>query len=345
MNKEKVKELFRKRSVKIGSVVLAAAIVFSGGMLAWNNSRNAVPELVTFVDTEGSVEIPGEEVPLGVPKVTKSTKTKKTTKKIKLKAKSKKTYVQKGKSSTKTSTKTQKSGSTTTTTVTVKATDVKNQFKKGSDIKTQVTTEKTTVTKTVLVQESSESAATTTAAAATPAVSVAVGEEAAVQAVAAAQAAAPTGDVSVNSIASGADARVLSAFNSMGFKVTVNSGVNYSGLFDARTRTITLKKADATVYHELGHYLAFIAGNYDRTAEFQAIYNREKVLYTAYNKAYVLSNASEYFAESFKNYTMDPGGLQSSRPETFAAIQKALSKVTDGQVSTIMNVYKSIWGA
>lgn len=334
MDKEKVKEFFRKRTVKIGSAVLAAALVFSGGMLAWNNSRNAVPELVTFVDTEGSVEIPGEDVPLGVPKVTKSTKTKKTTKKIKMKTKSKKTYVQKGKSSQKSATKTQKNGNTTTTTVTVTATDIKNQFKKGSNIKTQVTTVKTTVTKTVLEQDSRSASAASSADAA---VNISGGQPAAVTAM--------SGDVAVNSIASGADARVLNAFTSLGFKVTVNSGVNYSGLFDARTRAITLKKADATVYHELGHFLGFIAGNYDKTSEFQSVFNREKSLYTMYNKAYVLSNASEYFAESFKNYTMDPAGLQASRPETYGAIQKALSKVTDGQVNNIMSVYKSIWNA
>lgn len=325
MNKEKVKELLKKRSTKIGGIVLAAAIVFSGSMWAWQDSRKAaVPELVTFVDQAEDMVIEEEEPPLAAPKVTKSTKTQTKKKKIKMKKPATKTYVQKGKSSTKKTTKVSKKGSTTTTTETVKATDIQNQFKKGSNIKTQVTTIKTTVTKTVQTQEAAASAVQTTAAAAAPA--------------------AANGPANIASLAPRVDSRVMNAFNKLGFTININSGVNYSGLFDARTRSITLKNGDATVYHELGHFLGFIAGNYDKTAEFQAIFNKEKALYTAYNKAYVLSNSSEYFAESFKNYTEDPGSLRASRPETCAAIETALSRVTDGQLNNIMSVYKVIWG-
>lgn len=324
MKKEKVRELIRKRTVKIGGIVLAAAIVFSGGYLTWQNSQEAVPELVTFVDTEGSIEIEGEEVPLAAPQVTTSTKTTQKTKQIKMKKASKKTYVQKGKTKTKKSTKTSKSAKETTTTVTLVKTDVTNQFKKGSNVKTQVTTEQTTVTKTVVSQQSDSTVQTSAAASAS---------------------AAATGDLSVSAAAPQVDARVSKAFSTLGFKITVNPSVSYSGLFDARSRSITLKKSGDTVYHELGHFVAFIAGNYDLSSEFQGIFSREKSLYTAFNKAYVLSSASEYFAESFKNYTMDPSALRSSRPETFSAIEKALSRVTDSQVSKIMSAYRSIWGA
>ena len=329
MNKEKVRELIKKRSVKIGCVVLAAALAFTGGVLTWRNSQQAVPELVSFVDSTEDIVIPGEDTPLNVPKVTKSTKTKKTTKKIKLKKASTKTYVQNGKSSTKKTTKKVKSGDETTTTVTVVATDVKNQFKKGSKVKTQVTTVKTTVTKSVL---STETASMTTAAG----TSAGSGTTS--------TAAGTAGTISVNTIASRADARVLNAFNKMGFSVVSNPGVSYSGLFDARTRTITLKVVNDTAYHELGHFVGFVAGNYDRTQEFQGIFSREKSKYTLYNKAYVCSSASEYFAESFKNYTLNPSGLRSERPETYAAIETALSRITDSQVNNILSAYKPIWG-
>lgn len=36
-----------------------------------------------------------------------------------------------------------------------------------------------------------------------------------------------------------------------------------------RHEPITLKQADETVYHELGHFLAFVAGNIDTSAAFQ----------------------------------------------------------------------------
>lgn len=315
MKGKSVKDLFKKTSVKIGSVVLAAAIV-AGSLWAVNSQNNMVPELVTFVDTDGSVSIEGDGVPLAAPKVTKSTKTKKKTKKIKLKKASTKTYKKKGKSTTKKSTKKSKSGSTSTTTVTVVATNVMNQYKKGSKVNTQVTTTKTTVTKTVMSQQAETLQR---------------------------EMASSSGNVSVATLAPLVDSRVANAFNTLGFSIKMNSSVSYSGLFDARSRSITLKRADSTIYHELGHFLAFIAGNYDMSAEFKNIYNREKANYTAFNKAYVLSNSSEYFAESFKNYTLEPAALQASRPETYKAIQNALSKVTDSQVSRIWNVYKAVW--
>lgn len=315
MKGKSVKDLWKKRSTKVGAVVLAAALV-AGSLWAVNSQNNAVPELVTFVDTDGSVSIEGDGVPLAAPKVTTSTKTKKKTKKIKLKTASKKTYKKKGKTTTKKTTKRTKSASSSTTTVTVVGTSVMNQYKKGSKVNTQVTTTKTTVTKTVMSEQTEALQRQMTTG---------------------------SGNISVSTLAPLVDSRVANAYNTLGFSIKMNSGVSYSGLFDARSRSITLKRADSTIYHELGHFLAFIAGNYDMSSEFQGIYNREKSKYTAFNKAYVLSNSSEYFAESFKNYTLEPAQLQATRPETYRAMQTALSRVTDSQVSRIWNVYKAVW--
>lgn len=315
MKGKSVKDLLKKKSVKIGSVALAAVIAIGGFWAA--NTQSTVPELVTFVDTEGSVTIEGEEVPLAAPKVTKSTKTKKKTKKIKMKKASKKTYKKSGKKTKKKTKKTMKSAASTTTTVTETATSVTNQYKKGSKINTQVTTTKTTVTKTVMSQQAAAVQQANTTG---------------------------SGSYSVATLAPQVDSRVTNAFNSLGFTVKINSSVLYSGLFDARSQSITLKRADTTIYHELGHFVAFVAGNYDMSSEFQGIFNREKSKYTAYNKGYILSSASEYFAESFKNYTLDPGALKASRPETYDAMQTALSRITSNQVSRIASVYKVVWG-
>ena len=95
--------------------------------------------------------------------------------------------------------------------------------------------------------------------------------------------------------------------------------------------------------HELGHFVAFISGNTDQTAEFKAIFAQEKTLYTAFNKAYVTQNSAEYFAESFKDYTLNNSKLKSTRPKTYAAIKSALSKLTSAQIAKIQKIYGPLW--
>lgn len=71
-----------------------------------------------------------------------------------------------------------------------------------------------------------------------------------------------------------ADACVRNAFEKMGFSVLYNRTVPYSGNFNAASRTITLRDYGTDViYHELGHFVGFAAGNADRTESFYAIYH------------------------------------------------------------------------
>ena len=128
-----------------------------------------------------------------------------------------------------------------------------------------------------------------------------------------------------------------------GFKIVVDPSVNYYGYFDARSRSITMKQIDDSVYHELGHFLAFIAGNVDKTASFQSIFAAEKANVTAFNKAYVTQNASEYFAESVKDYILNNASLKSTRPQTYAAVQNALNQITDAQIAKIQKIYGAFW--
>lgn len=315
MKNQKMKETLRQISKKAGALVLATAIVLGGGTYVYNQ-QNPVPELVTYIDEDSVVQIQEDETPLASPKVTKSTKTTKSTKKISLKSASSRTYTQKGKTTTKKKTTKIKSAQKTVTTETVTVTSITNNYKKGSKINTQVTTVKTTVTKTTV---------TNTAAPVTTPVT--------------------NGTVAVTQIAPAADKRVLNAFQKLGFQVVIQSNVPYSGLFAADKATITLKEADAGVaYHELGHFLAFIAGNVDRSSAFQQIFQNEKSKYTAYDKGYVLQNSEEYFAQSFRDYTENPAALKASRPQTYAAIQQALSRVTDAQVANLLRVYRAVWG-
>ena len=90
--------------------------------------------------------------------------------------------------------------------------------------------------------------------------------------------------------------------NTEGFELIIDSSVSYSGYFNARTQSIRLKFEDDTIYHEMGHFLAFIAGNADTKDSFKAIYAAEKDKVTGANKNYVTQDSSEYFAESPVRY-------------------------------------------
>ena len=147
----------------------------------------------------------------------------------------------------------------------------------------------------------------------------------------------------VASIAPKMDSRVLNAYTRMGFTVTVDPNAAYAGHFDARSRSITIQESDETIYHELGHFLAFIAGNVDQSSAFASVYNSEKAIFTGYNKAYATQNASEYFAESVKDYMLNGAAPSSQRPETYKAIQSALNTVTTARADAILKAYSSIW--
>ena len=280
MKKLAMTEALRKKLTKAGALALAAVVAMGGGV-TYYNSQNQVPELITYVDTDGSIEIPDEDVPLAAPKAwQKSTKTKKKVKKIKMKKASKKTYKKAGKTVTKKKKKVKSSKKNVTTTETLTATNVTNAYKKGSKIDTRVTTVKTTVIKTVAPTGTAAATAAATGTATTTATKATTAGTAS---------AAQNGEIAITQIAPLVSGNVTSAFQKLGFKIVINSGVSYSGLCDARTRTVTLKRADNTVYHELGHFVAF-AGNIDTSPLHSRAFTtvRNPCTQTT-NKAYVLS--------------------------------------------------------
>lgn len=316
-----------KKKIAAGCIAAAALITAGSFAMVWQDSQ--VPELPNYTDPVVEQTIEDDDTPLASqPKVTtKITKSSKTTKKnIKLKAAATKTYTKKLPTTKKTTNKTTKKNQTTTikTTTTVQ-TDTSRKYTKKS--KNVVQTQK--VTTTVQTTTTVVAAASTTVNATTAGSTTAKKEKYTVS--------------NVASIAPQMDSRVLNAFTKMGFTVIVDPSVSYAGYFDGRSRTITLKVEDDTIYHELGHYLAFIAGNVDKNAAFASVYNSEKSKFTGVRKAYATQNASEYFAESVLEYTENPSVLKAQRPQTYEAITNALSKVTDAQVNKIMNVYKVIW--
>lgn len=143
--------------------------------------------------------------------------------------------------------------------------------------------------------------------------------------------------------ASKAGDNILNAFEKLGFTFSVDGGYAYSGYFSARERCIIIKKDNDNVYHELGHFVAFAAGNVDTGSAFKSIYNEEKGLYDGRNATYVLSTSSEYFAESYREYVLDRESLKKKRPKTYAAIDSAVNRVTDAQIGRIQALYGSMW--
>ena len=320
--KKRITELLKKRRVAAGltAIVLAVAV----GSVAVVQQKSQIPELPVYTDPEMETNIEEEETPLADKPVVKTTTSKKTTtKKVKMKKAAAKTYTKELPATSTTSKKTAQTSSTSVVTQTTVVKKVEEKYTKKSNVKVVTTVATTTVTTT-----------TTAKAGASTAVNSAttVNNNSGV-----------TGTVEVGQLAPKEDSRVLTAYRTLGFKVNVDPSVSYSGYFNARNRQITLKKANETIYHELGHFIAFIAGNVDTTSEFKTIYNQEKSLYTAYNKAYVTQNSSEYFAESAKEYVLNPGALKAARPKTYEAVRSAVESITDERIAKIQKYYGAIW--
>lgn len=315
---------------RIFALVMAGMIVL-GGTYTYHQTSTQVSEMPVYVDhvSDGTeVVISEEDVPLAAkPKVRTTKTTKKTTKKVKLSKAAKKTYTKKTKKTKKSSKTKTASGKKVVTKVTVE-TAVAEKFKKKSKKKTVVTTVTTTtqVTETSLTTGTKTTSSTTTANKASS-VSTAVKRQ----------------NVDIAELAPKMDSRVTRAYQRLGFTVDIDPSVSYAGYFNARNQSIILKKADDTIYHEAGHFLAFIAGNVDKKSSFEEIYKKEKDKVTGGNKAYVTQDSAEYFAESFKDYTLQPDHLKKTRPETYAAMKSALDKVTDSQISKYKSIYSSVW--
>ena len=340
MKGKKITEWLANKKVVSSCAAIALAAVIGGVSLF--SGAGETPEFPSYTDPIMETSIIEDETPLASqPKTTvKTTSSTKTIRKtVKLKKASKKSYTKKLKTKTKVTNKTDKSGNTTVDTKTTVVTKATAKYTKKSKKKV-VTSKITTTVQTTTTQQVSianETAVSTTSSGTSAAQATAAASSSQNQSKYEANVA------NVASVAGKMDNRVIAAYQQLGFKLVVDPSVNYSGYFDARSRSITMKQIDDSVYHELGHFLAFIAGNVDKTASFQSIFAAEKANVTAFNKAYVTQNASEYFAESVKDYILNNASLKSTRPQTYAAVQNALNQITDAQIAKIQKIYGAFW--
>lgn len=340
MKGKKITEWLANKKVVSSCAAIALAAVIGGVSLF--SGAGETPEFPSYTDPIMETSIIEDETPLASqPKTTvKTTSSTKTTRKtVKLKKASKKSYTKKLKTKTKVTNKTNKSGNTTVDTKTTVVTKATAKYTKKSKKKV-VTSKITTTVQTTTTQQVSianETAVSTTSS------GTSVSQATAAASSSQNQSKYEANVANVASVAGKMDNRVIAAYQQLGFKIVVDPSVNYSGYFDARSRSITMKQIDDSVYHELGHFLAFIAGNVDKTASFQSIFAAEKANVTAFNKAYVTQNASEYFAESVKDYILNNASLKSTRPQTYAAVQNALNQITDAQIAKIQKIYGAFW--
>lgn len=306
MKRTDIRKIFTGRKKALAGC-LAAVIVLAGGFNVWQSSQ--VPEFPDFTDPVMETTITEDDTPLASkPKVTTKTtsNTKTTRKKVKLKKAATKTYTKKLPTTNKKSTTTKKT-------------------------KTAVQTRKvtTTIQTTTTVMAASATAGKANAASTKKVESISMDSKYSVS--------------NIASIAPKMDSRVLKAYKKLGFTVTIDPSVNYGGCFNAHSRSIILRFENETIYHELGHFLAFVAGNVDRTSDFAAVYNSEKSKFTGINRSYATQNSSEYFAESVLEYVTSPSTLKRQRPKTYAAIVAALNKITDERIQRVMDIYGPFW--
>ena len=332
----------RNKLVRFGGIALAAAVLVTGTWYTGQETDDlSIPQIVEYVDTEdGSIVIPEEEVPLATKPTVKVKKTtRRKVKKSRLKKKAKKT-AKSTKRSKKSKTVKKENSKKKVATATTVLTTVVSATKKNSKVKTVTTTVETTVKTTTTnkpKRSSSEAAASANTVTANTAASAAQSISSDEMQI--------VSNVTVRSMAPRADANVLNAFENLEFKIEINPTSSYSGYFSVKAHNIILKKSSGdTIYHELGHFVGWLAGNVDTSSEFVAIYNKEKSALQSANYQYLTKSSAEYFAESYKDYVLSPQNLQSSRPQTYEFVKNAVSRITDARVTNIKSAYmKAYW--
>ena len=145
-----------------------------------------------------------------------------------------------------------------------------------------------------------------------------------------------------------ADSGVLNAFDKLGFKYAYDPNITgFTGKFSAKEhRIIVRREEDDCIYHELGHFVAWVADNIDYKKEWKAIYDKEKNKVTYFNKGYATQNPQEYFADAYKDYVLHRSSLSSTRPETYKYVKAAVAKVnsmTSADFKKMHKMYDAIW--
>ena len=230
------------------------------------------------------------------------------------------------KTENKTTSNTNKNNTTTNNKETTKATETKTPETKAPETKAPETQAPATEAPTTQAPttQAPTTQAPTTAAPETPAPTTA----------------APAPAFGVGNVAGMMNGEIINAFNNLGFSVSVTPSAGYAGVFSPSRRLIDLQTtSNASLLHELGHFVSFIKLGAADTEEFKGIYAAEKAAYTGGNAAYITQSPGEYFAESFRDFCENPGALQASRPRTYEYVARMANSVSAQDVTNVRNTY------
>jgi len=143
-------------------------------------------------------------------------------------------------------------------------------------------------------------------------------------------------NTSLNSVAPKIDRRLMNAFNAAGLKVTVtDDNFGGEGVFSRKDGGLVLRSEhtnDGTAYHELGHFLADIAGV--TRSDMKDVYDKEREKFFGTFYMYANSSASEFFGESMKLFTENNDRMKKEMPQTYALIEKALNSINEEKIKS-----------
>lgn len=299
------------------NIVAGLLGILSGALLFGLTEYIRQPNLPVHVD-QLDHDIQREETPLGAaPVVEKTTTSTSSTRKVSLGKASSKSYTKNLPDKVTTSTKTSGNADSSVKTVTTVEVKTSEKYTKGSRQKVVRTRTKTTVVTTTTRKETENETSQNTA----------------------------TRTTSVRSEAPKMPSHILGAFETLGFRLVIDPSYKQGdGAFNARTRTITMKEANSPhVYHELGHFVSFAAGNIDATSAFRAIYQEEKNSFQGIYRGYAVGSSQEFFAECVREYIMHPDELSATCPNAYAAVEAAMEKITLSQVASVQKSYGRVW--
>ena len=143
---------------------------------------------------------------------------------------------------------------------------------------------------------------------------------------------AQAGNANISQLKGIVDDKVISEFNRVGMTIETNPNSSLlkgaDGVFSPSQKKIVIKSnVNRVLVHEIGHFVAYVNNRVDSTAEFRAIYNAEKNNFAGDNRAYAVSNNKEFFAEVFKEYSMNRASLKSHCPRAYEYVKNVLAEM------------------
>ena len=144
-----------------------------------------------------------------------------------------------------------------------------------------------------------------------------------------------TTNTDIRLIAPKMDSRVLNAFIQIGFRVDIDPSYFVSGRTMIAKKQIILRKADETIYHELGHFLFFLAGRQDNDEELLSVFKEEIDHFPGSNRLYASQNIEEYYGECTREFVLRPQALKNACPGTYECIEKDLGKINDQRIAAV----------